>query len=475
VLTTQNPVDLDYKGLTNAGTWFIGRLQTERDNMRLLEGLESASYAGGKSMSRNSADRIISSLANRVFLLHNVHEDTPITFQSRWAMSYLRGPLTKEQIHELMKDRQPDTPAVLPIGKGGMAPERAAQVSARPTPADREHLTAPPVLPAEIQQVYLPTRRGAIEAQQEIEKEAGGPVEAQDRILLYVPAVLGTGIIRFADRRLNVETAQNFSLLVQSPSGGGPPRWAEALPLDLTSREILDRAESDARFDLLPYSINEAREFNVLKEDLIDHLYRNRSLKLLYNSALKANSQPNESERDFRLRLSQVAREKRDEDVDKLDQRYATRLRTLQDRLRRSQSTVAMKQADADARKREVVVSAGESVLGLFLGRRSIRSASTTLSKYRQKAAAEMRAQEAAESAEALQKDIAQIQSELQQETAAITTRWDEVTSAFEEVSVRPNRSDIDVDRIALAWAPNWQITYRDRQGNVHVELRKAY
>jgi hypothetical protein len=175
------------------------------------------------------------------------------------------------------------------------------------------------------------------------------------------------------------------------------------------------------------------------------------------------------------MRLSQSAREKRDEEVDSLNQRYETRLRTLQDRLRRAQSTVAMKQADAEARKREVVVSAGESVLGMFLGRRSIRSASTTLSKYRQKTAAEMRAQEAAESAEALQKDIDQTQGELQQETAAITARWDDATKAFEEVPVRPNRSDIEVDMIALAWAPNWQITYRDRQGNVRTELSKAY
>ena len=475
VLTTQNPVDLDYKGLTNAGTWFIGRLQTERDKMRLLEGLESASSVAGKAMSRSTVDRIISSLTNRVFLLHNVHADAPVTFQSRWAMSYLRGPLTKEQIHVLMNSRQPDTAVAIPTTKIGLAPDTPTQTVTRPAPFGREPLAAPPVLPAEIQQAYLPTRRGSGEAQQDIEKQAGGSVEVQNRILLYVPAALGMGRVHFADRRLNVDTAQDFALLAQPPSGGGILRWEEAQSLDLTSRDLLNRSEPDARFGQLPESINEAREFNTLKDDLIDHIYRNSSLKLLYSSALKAYSQPNENERDFRLRLSQAAREKRDEEVDSLNQRYETRLRTLQDRLRRTQSTVAMKQADAEARKREVVVSAGESVLGLFLGRRSIRSASTTMSKYRQKAAAEMRAQEATESAEALQKDIDQIQSELQQETTAITARWDDATKAFDEVPVRPNRSDIEVDMIALAWAPNWQITYRDRQGNVRTELSKAY
>lgn len=120
-------------------------------------------------------------------------------------------------------------------------------------------------------------------------------------------------------------------------------------------------------------------------------------------------------------------------------------------------------------------MSAGESVLGMFLGRRSMRSASTALSKYRQKTAAEMRAQEATENAEALQKDIDQIQGELQQETAAITARWDDASKAFEEVPVKSSRSDIEVDMIALVWAPHWQITYRDRQGNVRTELFKTY
>jgi hypothetical protein len=470
VLTTQNPVDLDYKGLTNAGTWLIGRLQAERDKIRLLDGLETATSVAGNIMNRGTMDRIISSLANRVFLLHNVHEDAPVTFQSRWAMSYLRGPLTKDQIHLLMNGRQPDTFVVTHIAKA--AP---AMVAPTPTAVTRQMSASPPVLPSEIRQVYLPTRRGSAEAQQDIEKQAGGPVEVQNRLLLYVPAVLGIGRIRFADRRLDVDTSQDFALLVQPSNGGGPPRWEDAQSLGLTSRDLLNRPEPDARFDQLPDSINEARELDTLKDDLIDHLYHNISLKLLYSSTLKTYSQPNETERDFRMRLSQSAREKRDEEVDKLNQSYETRLRTLQDRLRRAQTAVAMRQADAEARKREVVVSAGESVLGMFLGRRSMRSASTALSKYRQKTAAEMRAQEAAGSVETLQKDIDQLEGELRQETTAITSRWDGATKAFDEVPVRPARSDIEVETVALAWEPNWQLAYRDRQGNVRTELLRAY
>jgi len=474
VLTTQNPVDLDYKGLTNAGTWFIGRLQTERDKMRLLDGLESASSVAGKTMNRDALSRIISSLANRVFLLHNVHEDAPVTFQSRWAMSYLRGPLTKDQINTLMNGREPDQAVAAPIPKIGTPSAEPALISAAPT-VGRKPSASPPVLPPEIQQVYLPTRRASAEALQDIEKQESGPVEVQSRGLLYVPAVLGMGRIHFADRRLNLDERKDFAMLAQPPGGGETPRWEEAESLDLTSHDLVSRSEPDSRFDQLPESINEARELNALKEGLIDHLYRNSSLKLLYSSVLKTYSLPNESERDFLMRLGQSARERRDEEVDKLNERYETRLRTLQDRLRRAQATVAMKQSDAEARKREVMVSVGESVLGVFLGRRSIRSASTAMSKYRQKSAAEMRAKEAEESVEALQKDVEQLQGELQQETAAITGRWDDATKTFDEVPVRPGRNDIEVDTVAVAWAPRWQITYRDRQGSTRTELSRAY
>src|SRR5882672_7076884 len=111
VLATQNPVDLDYKGLANTGTWFLGRLQTDRDKQRVLEGLEGAAAAQSASFDRKSMGELLAGLTNRVFLMNNVHEDAPVVLESRWAMSYLRGPLTRDQIKVLMKDRRPEAAA----------------------------------------------------------------------------------------------------------------------------------------------------------------------------------------------------------------------------------------------------------------------------------------------------------------------------------------------------------------------------
>jgi hypothetical protein len=132
VLATQNPVDLDYKGLSNAGTWFLGRLQTQRDKNRVLEGLEGASTVAGHSFDRKQMDEILSALANRVFVMNNVHEDKPVVFQTRWAMSYLRGPLTREQIQTLVASRKQHAPSVeAPLKTGSN--EQASRATSPPT------------------------------------------------------------------------------------------------------------------------------------------------------------------------------------------------------------------------------------------------------------------------------------------------------------------------------------------------------
>lgn len=474
VLTTQNPVDLDYKGLTNAGTWFIGRLQTERDKMRLLDGLESASSEAGQVLNRDELSRIISALGKRVFLLHNVHEERPVAFQTRWAMSYLRGPLTRTQVRELMRDRQPDQPVTVPLAGTAIAPSQPTSIAPTPTVAGA-FATSPPTLPPQIQQVYLPMRKSAATAGLEVESREGRAIDFQSRNLLYVPAVLGMGLIHFVDRRRNVDEREEFALLAEASESAIGLRWERAQPLTLTPRALMDHPEPDTYFDELPESINEAKEFKALKKDLEDHLYRNSSVTLLYSPVLKTYSLPKENERDFRMRLQQAAREERDKEVDKVNQRYQKRLQTLQERLRRAEATIATKRTDAEARKRETLVSVGESVVGMFLGRRSTRAASTALSKHRQRSLAQIRVEEAEDALEALQQEIKELEQELQDQVSAIRERWEEVLNEFEDVPVTPRRTDIQVDLCALAWAPHWQIMYNDAHGTPRTELVPAY
>src|SRR5687768_9276930 len=142
VLTTQNPVDLDYKGLSNAGTWFIGRLQTERDKVRVLEGLEGIAVGTGQKFDRQEMDQLLAGLSTRIFLMNNTHDELPEVFQTRWTMSYLRGPLTRTQIKSLMdplKAQPVERAEAPPISAATSPPTSAPQKDTPERPPQHPH------------------------------------------------------------------------------------------------------------------------------------------------------------------------------------------------------------------------------------------------------------------------------------------------------------------------------------------------
>src|SRR5207253_5109661 len=188
VLATQNPVDLDYKGLANTGTWFLGRLQTERDKQRVLDGLEGAASA---SIDRAEADRILSALGKRVFLLHHVHEAAPVVFQTRWTLSYLRGPLSRDQIRVLSKDK-PTTP--MPATPTP-AVQSARPAAPRATGAGGAAATSRPVLPPEIQQFFIP--------------DTGGGPNTGGGTPVYSPVILGSATVSFSDTKLGIDESRD--------------------------------------------------------------------------------------------------------------------------------------------------------------------------------------------------------------------------------------------------------------------------
>jgi hypothetical protein len=462
MLTTQNPADLDYKGLTNAGTWFIGRLQAERDKARLMEGLESASAAG--NLSRSRLEEILSSLGKRVFLLHNVHEEAPVLFNTRWAMSYLRGPLTRLQVRDLVTQEELTVSQPVPAETAPVAAPVAAPAPPKPEEAPQPEIpyeTSPPGLEGRIQQVYLPLRLGESEATVEAERQAGGAINVTARHVLYVPALLGMGRVHFVKntKALKVDEQEAFALLAQPPQGIGTVRWEQAEAIEVQPRDLLDRPEPESYFDDLPESINESTEMTAIRKELEDYLYRARSLTLLYNPATECYQKPEEDARAFRMRVSHAARELRDEEVDELEDRQERKIDTLEDRLRSAKVALEKKEISARQRKQDALITAGETVLGLFAGRRrSISSAARKISR-----ATTTRADiEAAEEKVAdIMEDIEALERELKEETDAIVARWEKSLETFEEVAVTPRRADIEVNLFALAWVPYWYVVYR--------------
>ena len=288
-------------------------------------------------------------------------------------------------------------------------------------------------------------------------------------------SILGMGRVHFVDQRRNVNEAQDFALLAPAPEGAAVLAWDRAQPLDLEPRDLRGSPEPDAYFDELPESVNGARKISGLKKPLSDHIYHNSSLTLLHSPALDAYSQPGESEREFRMRLQQVAREKRDAEVDEVNARYEKRLDTLQDRLRSAEAALAAKEADVSARKTETLVTVGESVVGMFLGRRSTRVASRAMSKHRQTTQAKIKLEEAEAKVEDLQEDVKELEVELREQAEAVRDRWEDALVDFEETAIKPRRTDVQISLFGLAWAPHWQIAYREQGGVTRTELVPAY
>ncbi|MBM4072391.1 MAG: ATP-binding protein [Planctomycetes bacterium] len=435
VLATQNPVDLDYKGLGNAGTWFIGRLQTERDKARVLEGLEGAAGNAGQRFDRSAMEQILAGLGKRVFLMNNVHEDAPVVFDVRWALSYLRGPLTREQIKRLMDTRRNDVGNV-----GNVAP---AQPTATPAGAAAMLAGQRPVLPPSVPQCFLPVRK-----------------TKQDAMLVYRPRVIGLGKVLFADAKMNVDDTEEIACLA-SFGDRGAVAWESADVADVAESELEKEPVDGGQFDAAPPGIGKVKNLEAWKKAFIDYLYRTWKLPILHSDTLGAYSKPRESARDFRIRLQQAAREERDALSAKLRERFGPKLAALQERIRRSQQAVAREAEQARQSKFQTLVNMGATVLGAVLGRKKIsvtnvgKAASTVKSagKAMKDAGDVARAQE---TVAALEQQLADLEARCQEELHALHDKIDPTTEKLETIAVKLKKSNISVRTIALAWAPFW-------------------
>jgi hypothetical protein len=468
VLATQNPVDLDYKGLANTGTWFIGRLQTERDKARVLEGLEGAAASAGGAFDRQAMEQILAGLGNRVFLMNNVHEDAPEIFQTRWVMSYLRGPLTRGQIKTLMDPHkaQVSTPAqAAPMPGASAAPAAMTPAEAAPTAVPAAAPTAVlatetagapsaqrPAVPPEVTQLFVPPRGAA-------------PAGAR---LVYRPALAGLARINFVDSKTRVDVIRARTAVTEVTGDVIPVDWTAGRIVALEPNDLEKEPQAEAEFAELPPAAVKPRSYAAWTKELVSWLYGNEVLELHTSPRLKLVSRPDESERDFRIRLQQAAHEARDAAADKLRAKYAPKIASLQERIRVAQQAVEREKEQAKQQKMQTAISFGATLLGAFVGRKAVSASSvgraTTAVRGASRAAKEQQdIERAGDTVEALQKRLADLEAEFKGELDALAAASDAQTEALETLTLKPKKSNISVQLLALAWTPHW----RDAQGMV--------
>ncbi len=440
VLATQNPVDLDYKGLANTGTWFLGRLQTERDKERVLEGLEGATAGSGPAFDRSRMGEVLAGLGKRIFLLHDVHESGPVFFETRWAMSYLRGPLTRAEIRRLTPGAEAAAEVGAPAAASGTA--AAGPVGSEPgiqTPQDAGG-TGRPLVPPGIEEVFVPVS---------IEPPAG-------HVLHYEPHLLAVGAYRIDDRRWTETPSREIAVAAPLTTQAIPVAWDSTRVLEIEAGELAESPSGGATFGALPPAAVEKKSYTAWKREFVEWVARTQALTIWKSPTLGEVSRPDEDERAFRIRLQQHARERRDTERRKLEEKYGGRAARLEERIRKAEQAVAREEEQARAAKLQTAVSVGATVLGTLFGRRALGRATTAARGVGRSLDQSGDVGRAEQDVARLREELKALEAQLQAEIETLGGRIDPLTETLETITVRPEKSDVSARLVALGWLPSW-------------------
>lgn len=455
MLATQNPVDLDYKGLSNCGTWFIGRLQTERDKARVLDGLEGAAATSGRSFDRSEMDRLLSGLSKRVFLLNNVHEGAPRLFETRATLCYLRGPLTRDEIKRLTlasasnarKTTEahslafPDTP-MMGTPQPRALSDSPATSNTRPNASDSPLASNPrPNVPSEAHEVFFPA----------FNRAAG---------VNYVPGIYARAKLHFVDKRAQVDLWRTEECWVPMAPTDADPRWMAAEPVPpVVSSHVATAPLPESHFRELPTALAIAKNYAAFRKTFALHLYQTAALVTKQVKELELTSAPDELPERFAARLEQVLRERRDEELQALEESYREAYEKLKSKLERAQAKLERERQKSSTEGMDVALAVGGGLLGALLGRKvlsqaNVRRVRSATRRGAQAARARVEAEQAEQSRELLERAMLDLQREFEQEAAATSAEWTLEKQTIDERRLAPRKADITVETLQLAWRP---------------------
>jgi hypothetical protein len=502
ILATQNPGDLDYKGLSNAGTWFIGRLQSENDKQRVMAGLESLATADN-NLNMADVNRLITDLEPRVFLMHNVHDTGgPLLVHSRWCMSYLRGPLTRQQVGLLMADQRrelisqlaaqglmhpyagvsggaapgaPPPPSSLP-GMPPAPPEftaqpapptgytqpvvppGASQTIARAAQVVPGFTSAQPPVPTSIQQIFLPASVTLDQALGYYQQQMRIAITGVGRqMLAYRPVLLGQTSVRYQDRKSQLFTTRTYAFHVPDVERTGLIRWEDHQASPVDPRAISTAPFGQAIFGELPPGLTDGKRVTALRGELVDMLYNTARLQIPFNPTLGLYGNPDAQESEFRAQLQQAARERRDAEADTIAAKYEKLMDAVEEKLRREERELSAQRKEVADLKREEFFTRGEALLSLFKGRTTYTlSRSSRVTRYRRQAGEQMT--ESEQQIVDLETQLQDLQQRFQQDIQASTDKWAKVAVEVQPYLITPLKKDIQVELFGIGWIPYYYV-----------------
>ena len=484
LLATQNPVDVDYKALSNAGTWFIGKLQTEQDKNRLLDGLESA--AGG--IPRAEFDKLISKLGKRVFILHNIHARQPELFQTRWTMNFLAGPLARTQIRDLNLLVNADTSTLPSTSVAPQTQSKPASVSqtvsssesdspafaaapvAKPQPnrvnqkSDGVANQTKPPIPISIHEYFLPLTYSLPEAFRAAQKTM--PAEALIDAVVYRPSLVASAKVRILDRKLGVDSESVHAAVVSTLEKRGSIRWDDFDFSGPALEKIETTPTPSAKFGTIDAPLNDPKLMTALQKDFADWVFRISSVKARANEALKVYAGPDISRAEFMRACADTASQLRDKEIAKQSGQFDRQIKSLQDKLAREERELKMDQQELEDRKREEgsnLLEIGAGVIGL--GRK--KSVTSQFSKNRLKNKAKADVEESVDVISQYKQQLAELEKQRADLVTQLNDKWGSLVNDITEITVGPKKTDVFVDLFGVAWMPYYSV----KAGGAMLEL----
>jgi phage host-nuclease inhibitor protein Gam len=447
VLVTQNPVDLDYKGLSNTGTWFIGKLQTERDKERLIEGLLGVSSG---RIDRNTFDQLITGLEKRQFLLHNVHEKEPIVFYTRWAMNYLAGPMTRNQIPALNALVGVTADGSLSKEFGATAAEPADSMEADKAEAIGYASRQEP--PGDNPEFFMPVTWSLSAAITKSGRDI--PVSAESQGVIYRPGLLSSVVVSYLQQKYNLDTQRMVACIVQDADNRGLVRWDKYL-IDPALMENLERdPQPESRFLPLEPPLNDKSSLSSLEKDFVDWVYQTQRLEIFHHEPTDTYSSPGVSKEDFLDDLEDTIEDALDDEVEEIKAKYESKIKSIQKKITSEQRELDQDEAELKQRKMEELATHAENILGFISGSRSKRRVSTSMTKRRMTSRAKSDVEESLEMIEDLQKELTELAEEMNEEIEELENNWADQDENVKVIPISPYKKNIHPDRYGIVWIP---------------------
>jgi len=416
VLSTQNPVDIDYKAISNIGTWFIGKLQTKQDIARVLDPLAAKS-----ELTKEEIAHRLATLKGREFFLKNVHTQETINFTTRWVLSYLKGPITKDDIKRLMQDKKRE-----PVK---FADDKPIEQKVQSKEIHK------PILSSAIKEYFLTS-------------DINGSTP-------YYPYIYANATVRFYNQSRGIDTSETIELKLELYENQSAFVWEEAFEESLDSPA--SKAVQNISFATLPKLISEAKSLREAQKTLSNYLYGAKRVELFRQKSLKMESKLKQSRSEFLVELADRLREKRDEAVATIEKRYAKKFQTLQKKIERLELKLQKEEEDVSSKTSDTFIDVGLALFGAFFGKSSrsmssVRRGASALKKGRDIFKEKEDVKNVTQQLESAERDIDALQNELQEEIAKVREKYQEENYPLEIFYIKPRRSDIIINDIALLW-----------------------